>query len=164
MVMNCCFKAGLYAQGLLHDLSKYSPEELREGFIYWKGTESPNNPARMETGYSEAWLHHKGRNKHHFEYWIDYKPGSKMIIEGVDMPRKYIAEMVCDRIAASKNYNGAAYTQADPYNYYIRSEKRLWFVSKRTKKHLKFLLKMVRDEGEDRTLKYIRNVYLKKKA
>ena len=27
-VMRLCFKVGLYKQGLMHDLSKYSPKEL----------------------------------------------------------------------------------------------------------------------------------------
>ncbi len=72
LVMKHCFKVGLYKQGLLHDLSKYSPTEFLVGCKYYQGTRSPNNAEREATGYSQAWLHHKGRNKHHYEYWIDY--------------------------------------------------------------------------------------------
>ena len=78
-----CFKCGLYKQGLLHDLSKYSPTELKTGAKYWVGTRSPNSIERETIGYSTAWLHHKGRNKHHWEYWIDFsavKP--QMIVDG----------------------------------------------------------------------------------
>ena len=31
-----------------------------------------NNAEREDTGVSTAWLHHKGRNKHHYEHWVDY--------------------------------------------------------------------------------------------
>ena len=70
--MQHCFQVGLYRQGLLHDLSKYSPKELLPGFRYFQGDRSPNDAERKAKGYSSAWLHHKGRNKHHLEYWIDY--------------------------------------------------------------------------------------------
>ena len=72
LVMQGCFKVGLYWQGLMHDLSKYEPSEFWVGAKYYQGTRSPNNAEREEKGYSGAWLHHKGRNKHHYEYWIDY--------------------------------------------------------------------------------------------
>ena len=71
-VMDLCFKVGLIRQGLLHDLSKYSPEEFLSGVRYYQGTRSPNAAEKEIVGYSAAWLHHKGRNKHHFEYWMDY--------------------------------------------------------------------------------------------
>ena len=70
-VMQGCFKVGLYRQGLMHDLSKYTPEEFRTGVLYFQGNRSPNAAEKEELGYSRAWLHHKGRNKHHYEYWID---------------------------------------------------------------------------------------------
>lgn len=72
LVMKGCFAVGLYKQGLLHDLSKYTPTEFLVGCKYYQGTMSPNNAERKDKGYSSAWLHHKGRNKHHMEYWIDY--------------------------------------------------------------------------------------------
>ena len=65
--MKECFKIGLYKQGLTHDLSKYSPTEFLVGYKYYQGNRSPNNAEREETGVSKAWLHHKGRNRHHFE-------------------------------------------------------------------------------------------------
>ena len=68
MVMHNCFKCGLYWQGLVHDLSKYSWTEFSVGAKYYQGTRSPNDAERESKGYSSAWLHHKGRNKHHLEY------------------------------------------------------------------------------------------------
>lgn len=88
--------------GTAHDLSKYSPVEFLVGCKYYQGDRSPNNAEREDTGLSKSWLHHKGRNRHHFEYWIDYVPGDEHIINGVPMPRRYIAEMVMDRISASE--------------------------------------------------------------
>ena len=77
LVMHYCFRIGLYKQGLLHDLSKYSPVEFLVGCKYYQGDRSPNNAEREETGLSLSWLHHKGRNRHHYEYWIDYVPGDE---------------------------------------------------------------------------------------
>lgn len=72
MVREGCFRVGLYRQGIMHDWSKYTPVEFLVGAKYYQGDKSPNNIERQEKGYSGAWLHHKGRNKHHLEYWIDY--------------------------------------------------------------------------------------------
>ena len=105
-VLEGCFRVGLYWQGLTHDMSKLAPVEFWAGAKYWQGICSPNNAQRQAEGYSAAWLHHKGRNKHHLEYWIDYAPNGDHAMAGMRMPEKYVAEMVCDRIAASKNYKG----------------------------------------------------------
>ena len=80
LVMKYCFKVGLYKQGLLHDLSKYSWVEFSAGIKYFRGNISPNAAQKMEEGCSEAWLHHKGRNKHHFEYWIDHVKREKNLL------------------------------------------------------------------------------------
>ena len=107
LVRKYCFKLGIYRQGLMHDLSKYSPSEFIPGVKYYQdGHRSPNNAQREDEGVSKAWLHHKGRNKHHFEYWIDYDvDGSRTVLAGMKMPVKYVVEMFCDRIAASRIYN-----------------------------------------------------------
>ena len=160
--MKYCFRAGLYYQGLTHDLSKYSWTEFSRGAKYWQGSRSPNNEEREETGISLAWLHHKGRNRHHYEYWIDYDLSSEKGLAGMPIPRKYIAEMVMDRIAASRVYLGDAYTDASTYEYWSKGRDRLWFVDPNVKRDLNGLLKMLKYEGEDRTLRYIRRVYLKK--
>ena len=112
VVMGGCFRVGLWKQGLLHDLSKYSWEEFRTGVLYYQGNRSPNAAEKEEKGFSRAWLHHKGRNKHHFEYWTDVSgKEDHWKIVGVKMPVNYLAEMVMDRISASKIYQGKAYTR-----------------------------------------------------
>jgi hypothetical protein len=152
---------GLIRQGLAHDLSKYSPTEFLQGARYWQGTRSPNNAEREATGVSLSWLHHKGRNKHHFEYWVDYDINSETIIKGVPIPRKYIAEMIADRISASRVYLGDRYTDSAPLAYYNKGKEKLWFVHDQVKEQLEFLLGMLAEKGEDATIKYIREVFLK---
>ena len=114
-VRKLCFKCGLYYQGLTHDLSKYSPVEFINGVKFFTGTCSPHLGERRTYGYSKAWLHHKGHNKHHAEYWHDIVNGKT---QPIDMPVKYYVEMMCDRIAACKIYLGSDYTPAAPWNYY----------------------------------------------
>lgn len=162
LVMKYCFRIGLYKQGLLHDLSKYTPSEFIIGAKYYQGTRSPNNAEREATGVSTAWLHHKGRNKHHFEHWVDYSLDKEKIIMGAKMPRKYVAEMVMDRISASRNYLGKAYTHHEPLAYYLKSKDALWFIHPETKRDLEGLLRILDEHGEEKTLKYIKMVYLKK--
>ena len=113
-----CCKAGYPIRGLLHDLSKYNPIEFFEGVKYYTdGKKSPIMNAKKANGYSKAWLHHKGRNKHHSEYWYDYTaPNSTPLI-----PFKYCVEMVCDRIAAAKVYQGKKYTTMSPYYYWNKT-------------------------------------------
>lgn len=79
-VIRNCFKAGIPLQGLRHDLSKYLPSEFIPGAKFYQGTRSPNEAEREKYGYSAAWLHHKGRNKHHFEYWTDYNPAERRVM------------------------------------------------------------------------------------
>jgi len=155
LVMKYCFRAGLYRQGLLHDLSKYSPVEFRAGVKYFQGDRSPNEAERLDKGYSAAWLHHKGRNKHHLEYWIDYAPEQGFRMGGMEMPVKYVAEMFCDRVAACRIYQKEKYTDASPWEYYARSRDRV-IIHPNTKALLEKLLLMLRDEGEDAVFRYIR--------
>ncbi|MCM1252582.1 MAG: DUF5662 family protein [Clostridium sp.] len=162
LVMQGCFKVGLYKQGLLHDLSKYTPTEFLVGARYYQGDRSPNNAEREAIGYSSAWLHHKGRNKHHYEYWIDYS--AKEIPGGMapaPMPNRYIVEMLMDRIAACKVYHKENYTTKAPLAYY-ESGKDMAPLHKDTRRKLEILLHMLADKGEDYTFRYIRKRVLKK--
>ena len=161
LVRQGCFQVGLYWQGLVHDLSKYSPTEFGVGAKYYQGTRSPNNAEREDKGYSEAWMHHKGRNPHHYEYWTDMNLQTRCY-ESVPVPRKYLAEMIMDRRAACKVYQGAAYTDASPLAYLQKSrEKDL--MHPRTKQELTYILTMLQDEGEKKTFQYIKNHVLKGK-
>ena len=156
LVMDGCFKVGLIKQGLLHDLSKYSPTEFLIGARYYQGDKSPNAAERAEKGYSEAWMHHKGRNKHHYEYWTDMCMATKRY-ESVPMPRSYLVEMVMDRRAACMVYQGKNYTSASALNYYLGSKERN-LMHPQTQKELEYILVMLRDEGEEKTFSYLRRL------
>lgn len=163
LVCAYCFRAGLYRQGLLHDLSKLSPTEFLVGARYYQGKRSPNNAEREDKGVSEAWLHHKGRNKHHFEYWFDYTtdPADTRGICGARMPRRYVAEMIFDRVSACRVYQGPDYTDASALQYFLKGRDKSWFIHPVTKRQMEFLLRMWAEKGEEHTIRYIRHVFLK---
>ncbi len=149
-----CFKAGIFFQGLKHDLSKYSPVEFFKGAKYYQGTRSPNEKERELFGYSSAWLHHKGRNKHHFEYWVDVNPKTKLY-EPVEMPVKYVAEMFCDRVAASKIYKGKNYTNSSALDYFNQGNAAIQ-MHKNTAELLRGWLEMLATQGEEITFNIIK--------
>ena len=162
LVIKHCRKAGVFWQGLRHDLSKYSPTEFLQGIKYYTGKRSPNEGERAEYGYSTAWMHHKGRNRHHFEYWTDYNPVSKLV-EPVEMPVKYVAEMFCDRVAAGKIYNGKNYTDQSPLQYFLKAKHRR-VIHKNTSDLLESLLTMLSEKGEEETFSHIRTLVAMDKA
>ena len=155
-VIRHCAKAGIFWQGLGHDLSKYGPAEFWRGVKYYQGTRSPNVQERLEKGYSAAWLHHKGRNRHHYEYWTDYD-AKKRVVVAVKMPLRYVKEMFCDRVAASKIYKGRDYTSAHPLEYY-RGGMDGRLIHPETAALLEKLLVMLRDEGEEAVFAHLRGL------
>lgn len=159
IVMRNCFRVGLIRQGLAHDLSKYSPQEFLQGAKYWCGVRSPNAIAREDLGWSTAWMHHKGRNKHHYEYWTDLNTQTKQY-EAVPMPRKYMVESVMDRIAACKTYHGKDYTDADPIAY-LQQAKETPLLHPDTRKELTCILAYLKEHGEKQTFQMIRKKVLK---
>ena len=159
LVRKYCFRLGLYWQGLTHDLSKYSPAEFLPGVKYYQGDHSPNDQQRQEQGYSSSWMHHKGRNRHHFEFWTDYGQGG---IVGIEMPKKYVAEMFCDRLAASKVYRGKDFDPGDPYKFFLRGKGRQLLIHPATSDLLEKILLKLRDEGEDATFAFVRHDVLGK--
>ena len=156
MVRKHCFRVGLYWQGLTHDLSKYTWQEFRSGILYYQGTRSPNSRERELNGYSLAWMHHKGRNKHHFEYWSDVSPVTKCY-EPVPMPLRYITEMFCDRVAACKIYRGKDYNDSAALEYYSRGNARAK-MHPSTADQLEEWLRMLAEKGEKETFAYIKKV------
>ena len=155
LVCRLCFKVGLYRQGLTHDLSKYSLTEFVPGVRYFQGYRSPIVAEIREKGYSEAWLHHKGRNRHHWQYWITVKKGQ---YEALEMPVKYIKEMACDRIAACMVYEKEKYHRSSALEFLEKSkEKEL--IPEHTLQLLREMLKVVAENDLDDALKIIRTEY-----
>ena len=137
-VTTLCFKCGLYKQGLLHDLSKYSPTELKTGAKYWVGTRSPNSIERETIGYSSAWLHHKGRNKHHWEYWVDFSR---------------------DRVAATMVYRGENFDVSAPLDYYNKTHG-YYVIHQETDAMIKDMLVHLSKSNLEETIDYIKETYL----
>ena len=154
--------AGILFQGLRHDLSKYSPTEFIPGARFYSGDRSPNEEERALYGYSAAWLHHKGRNRHHFEYWSDYNVKTKEF-GPVPMPPKYIAEMFCDRAAASKIYQGKKYTDKHPLEYFMRSKGRRP-IDPNTSDMIEGLLRTLAEDGEDAAFAAVRKMLKESKS
>lgn len=100
-VAKYCFQIGLYWQGITHDLSKFSFIEFSRAIKYWDDKMSSlANECRI-LGYSQTFLHHRGRNPHHYEYWIHSLDNGGIPAK---MPKKYVLELICDYLAAAKTY------------------------------------------------------------
>ena len=158
LVRKHCFHVGLYWRGLTHDLSKYSWTEFWAGAKYYQGTRSPNTEEREENGYSLAWMHHKGRNRHHYEYWTDlsYATGK---YESVEMPRKYFVEMIMDRRAACIVYRGKNYRDDSALDYFEASREKA-LMHPETRRQLHYVLTMLAQEGEEVTFRYLKESVL----
>jgi len=152
-VMQLCFKLGLYKRGLLHDLSKYSPVEFMAGVKYYQGYRSPIDREKEVLGYSNGWLHHKGCNRHHWEYWLDFDKDKKLV--GMPMPKVFIAEMFCDRVAASMIYKKENYTDASALEYYQGSCHYL-IMHPNTQETIERWLTYLANHGLDQTVEYIK--------
>ena len=161
LVRQGCFRVGLYWQGLTHDLSKYSPTEFWVGAKYFQGDKSPNGAERQDKGFSEAWMHHKGRNKHHYEYWTDMRFETRNY-DAVPMPRKFLVEMVMDRRAACMVYQGKNYTDGSALEYFMKSRERA-LMHPQTRRELEHILTMLRDQGEAEVFRYLKEEILRGK-
>lgn len=137
-VRKMCFKMGLGLQGVFHDLSKYSLTELKIA-KYYIGTKSPHDVARTELGYSPVWYHHRNKNKHHWEYWVD----SLEKCTSVKMPYKYVIELFCDMVSASKAYKKDQFKMSSPKEYFDNNCPALHkFMNKETLELVEFLFNM----------------------
>ena len=160
-VFKLCVRAGIPIRGLLHDLSKYSPTEFIESAKFYVGTHSPITEAKKTKGYSAAWLHHKGRNRHHYEYWYDPLAPDKTPV----IPYKYAVEMVCDTLGAGKTYLGKEWTNSSQLKYWNRT-KDLKYVNFNTANFLEAVYIEVSKKGIKETitkknLKALYNKYCK---
>ena len=151
-----CFKCGIYKQGILHDLSKYSPVEFLAGVKYFQGNRSPIDKEKEVHGYSLGWLHHKGKNKHHWEYWLD---NGKDGITAVEMPVEYVVEMFCDRVAASMIYQKENYKDDSALNYYLMGRDHI-LIHPNTDRLILHLLTYLSENGLDNTIAYIKKEIL----
>lgn len=158
LVFKLSIKAGIPFLGFIHDLSKYSPIEFFESVKYFNGQRSPISFAKKENGYSKAWLHHKGRNKHHFEYWYDPCAPQKTPI----IPYKYTVEMICDTLAAGMIYKGKEWYPSYQLEYFEKRKDKE-FINEDIQKVLEEVYKQVSQKGLNKTInsKNLKKIYYK---
>ena len=160
MVFILACKAGIPFRGLVHDLSKYSPTEFWTSVRYYQGGKrSPIPIQRQVEGYSTVWLHHKGRNKHHADYWYDADAREQAPI----MPFKYVVEMICDKLSASKTYLGKEWTNKSELEYWNEKERNKIFINENIKKLLDEVFTLISEQGIDKVLnkKILKEIYNK---
>lgn len=150
-VMKLCFKAGLYKQGILHDLSKYSLTELKTGWKYADGRRSPIDNEIDDIGYSASWLNHLHKNKHHYEYWFNANQNLCY-----DMPINYIYEAVLDRVAAAKTYQKDEYTNKSAYDYFMNSKFDPVMMGEWNAARVAYILKHLCNFGEESLVRKIK--------
>ena len=141
-----CRACGITWQGIIHDLSKFSPIEFSASAKHFQGNRSPIEAEKEDCGYSMAWLHHKGVNKHHWEWWTDFDDNGQIIANKI--PSQYVVEMICDWVGAGKVYSNEKWTQDEPLNYFYKVRKGRYFHPE-TEKLVVFLLEIIRDKGLD---------------
>ena len=158
LVFKFCTKIGIPFRGLKHDLSKFSPIEFWESIKYYNGKRSPITLCTQENGYSKAWLHHKGRNKHHAEYWYDINAPEQTPV----IPYKYVAEMICDKLSASITYNGKDWTNSSELEYWEKEREKVK-INKKVSDMLTEVFEQVAEYGIDKvvTKKNLKELYKK---
>lgn len=144
LVFKLCLRAGIPWRGFVHDLSKFSPTEFWPSVKYYAdGKYSPILKEKQKNGYSPVWLHHKGRNKHHLEYWMDFT--SRNVVPVI--PYKYIVETLCDEIAAGMVYSGKKWTPATQYNYYMKHQREKVIINPKTDNFMQAMFLEVKEKG-----------------
>jgi len=157
VVLKLCIKAGIPWRGIVHDLSKYSVTEFVNGVKYFNnGKGSPISLEKKKLGYSNAWLHHKGRNKHHPEYWYDFNANIKLPI----MPFNYACEMICDQLAAGIVYQGKNWTKEYQLSYWKKQKEEI-LLNDKLKKFEDMVLEQVAKDGIDKVIikKNLKKIY-----
>lgn len=119
LVCKICFKFGLYSQGIVHDMSKFSPTEFITSVKYFQGNRSPINAEKEDKGFSMGWMHHHNHNKHHWLYWVDFNDINE--VTPVRIPFKYAVESIADWVAAGMTYEKENFTWDEPYEYYKKN-------------------------------------------
>jgi len=160
----CCY-AGYPWRGFMHDWSKYSPVEFIESVRFFNGRRSPVGLARELEGYSYAWLCHKGRNKHHFEFWSDVVDESGAAAPNygqfypLPMPFPFALEMICDTISASRAYNGKKFSYKALFDWSRRRASVPLNMHPSTRRFFDAIYQEMRDEGNCKALRRAKEIF-----
>ncbi len=124
LVCRYCFRLGLYRQGLLHDLSKYAPCEFWRGAKYYQGYRSPNDAERKQNGVSLAWLHQRDATAITSSIGSTTASGRTESLTWAGAKCRCATSPRCSATASRRAglTSKDKYTDAAPYDYYIRSK------------------------------------------
>ncbi len=144
-VFRYCVTAGIPWQGICHDLSKFSRMEFWESVRYYNGRYSPILVCKLvNDGFSLAWLHHHGRNLHHYEAWHDdFDRG----VHPIDMLYPYAVEMVCDFLGAGHAYLRGAFTYQKEYEWWQGKRRRGVAMTAHMQEFVEGTLKRIAEEN-----------------
>ena len=154
-----CAKCGIFWQGVKHDLSKFSKEEFEASAMFYANGKYGEKTDEIKRAYSQAWLHHKGVNPHHWEWWIDFGKRGEIVVNKI--PYKYVVEMVCDWVGAGRVYEKEEWKQDAPLNYYNKVRDGRYFDPDTEVLIMRFLT-CIKDKGLDEFHKMAKNKTIKK--
>jgi len=126
-VFLACRKLGITWLGIIHDMDKFYPDEFGPYARYFKGKIDKGRSGKgyykpYDTGDAEfdfAWFLHQKRNKHHWQWWV--MPKDMEDVKLLEIPDKYIKEMVADWIGANK----AQKSTGTPVDWYMENRHKL---------------------------------------
>jgi len=121
-----CIKFGIIWQGIIHDWSKFLPDEWFPYVNYFYGkkqhsTGGAYNPKEGTYEFNKAWLKHQHRNPHHWQYWILIQDEDENSIPLI--PDKYKKEMLADWIGAGKAQGYGDNTK----DWYLKNRNKMQF-------------------------------------
>ena len=91
--------------------SKYDYEEYEAYDEYFYGIRTKE----VKDAFNYAWLHHIHSNPHHWQYWVLVNDDPEEGTVALDIPHKYVVEMICDWWSFSWR-NGNLYEIFDWYD------------------------------------------------
>ena len=157
LVMKECFRGGAVPAGAAPRSFQIQSHRVPGGDAdITRGPGGPNNAEREDKGYSSAWLHHKGRNKHHYEYWIDYSLDGKHLLAGyADAGPVCGGDVPGTGSLQARSIKAISTKTAIPLSI-IPNGKAGELMHPETRALLEKLLHMLADKGEEETYRYIK--------
>lgn len=143
-VLKYATKLGIFWTGLVHDLSKFTPTEFLRSAKYFDGRKSPTIVERKDNAnFSYICVAHTGRNKHHWQYWVDYTRDDIVVNP---IPFRHALEYVADILSASKVYNPKDFTLMVAHDYF-KEHSKTYLMHPATKEFILWCIKESYDFG-----------------
>jgi hypothetical protein len=118
-------KLGIPFLGIVHDISKFLPDEFIPYARFFYGEYEGLKKEVVKEDFDRAWLKHLHRNKHHWQRWllindngivIQYPEKTFKQVEPQNIPPRYLSEMIADWRGA-----GRAYGNPDTKRWYLKN-------------------------------------------